>query len=407
MRHLLSIVILTVTVAYAAGADTILLHENFSSGTQPADWRLFNGSASFSNGYMNLSYGCMILPGTYDRQDGLSVDADVNITWGGAGDYNLFAFYDPFQDNIVHCVSAGVVHGYNFGVFPAGSDNPEDFLDSSINGTLVVRNTTPTTMPANQWFHVRAEIHRDGLIRILLNGHESMRMTNFDHSHGFLVMRSWGDVYVDNVVVAGLGEECVRPPDLTVPPDVTMSTASNASSCGTVVPDSVIGTASAVDSCINAAVTVSRSDLPPNNLFPVGTTLITYSATNSAGTSTSAQRVTVLDATPPSVTAPVASPSLLWPPNHKMITVHVSYDAMDACTDAISSLSVSSNEPADGLGDGDTTPDWEVIDAHTVRLRAERAGGGSGRVYTITVRAIDRNGNTSSQAVEVRVPLDR
>ena len=39
----------------------------------------------------------------------------------------------------------------------------------------------------------------------------------------------------------------------------------------------------------------------------------------------------------------------------------------------------------DGTGDGDTSPDWEVIDAHHVLLRAERAGNGSGRIYTITV----------------------
>jgi hypothetical protein len=407
MRHVCLSIVLAAAMAISVSADTVLLREDFSSGTQPAGWRLFNGSASFSNGYMNLSYGCIILPGTYDRQDGLSIDVDVNITWGGAGDYNLFAFYDPFQDTIVHCVSAGVVHGYNFGVFPAGSDNPEDFLDSSINGALVVRNTTPASMPANQWFHIRAEIHRDGLVRILLNGHESMRMTNFDHSLGFLVMRSWGDVYIDHVVVAGLGEQCTRPPDLTPPPDVVVPTAPDAASCGVTIPDVALGGGSAFDSCANTAVTVSRSDLPAGNFFPVGTTLITYSATNAAGTSQATQRVTVTDATPPSMTPPSASPAVLWPPNHKMVTVRVGYDATDLCTSATATLSVSSNEPANGLGDGDTAPDWEVLDAHTVRLRAERSGRGNGRVYTITVHAVDQNGNASSRAVEVQVPHEQ
>ena len=67
-------------------------------------------------------------------------------------------------------------------------------------------------------------------------------------------------------------------------------------------------------------------------------------------------------------------------------------------------LGVTSNEPAGGAGDGNTAPDWEVLDAHHVLLRAERSGQGGGRVYTITITAADSHGNASSQAVTVRVP---
>jgi hypothetical protein len=45
-----------------------------------------------------------------------------------------------------------------------------------------------------------------------------------------------------------------------------------------------------------------------------------------------------------------------------------------------------------------------VVDNHHVRLRAERAGGGNGRIYTITIHATDTYGNTSSQSVAVLVP---
>jgi len=45
-----------------------------------------------------------------------------------------------------------------------------------------------------------------------------------------------------------------------------------------------------------------------------------------------------------------------------------------------------------------------VVDAHTERLRAERAGGGNGRVYTITITARDSAGSTSTRDVAVRVP---
>jgi hypothetical protein len=67
-------------------------------------------------------------------------------------------------------------------------------------------------------------------------------------------------------------------------------------------------------------------------------------------------------------------------------------------------LTVTSNEPVDGEGDGNTSPDWEVVDAHHVRVRAERAGGGSGRTYTITITSTDGAGHTSSVDVTVRVP---
>ena len=53
----------------------------------------------------------------------------------------------------------------------------------------------------------------------------------------------------------------------------------------------------------------------------------------------------------------------------------ISYGAADGCGPVTSSLSVSSNEPVEGEGDGHTGPDWEVSDARRVRLRAERAGG--------------------------------
>ena len=66
--------------------------------------------------------------------------------------------------------------------------------------------------------------------------------------------------------------------------------------------------------------------------------------------------------------------------------------------------SVSSNEPTNGLGDGDTPVDWVVTGPHSLSLRAERAGKGSGRVYTITVVATDGSGNTSTGTLLVAVP---
>ena len=90
-----------------------------------------------------------------------------------------------------------------------------------------------------------------------------------------------------------------------------------------------------------------------------------------------------------------------------MREVKINYDALDNCSDAahiITELSIVSNEPINGLGDGDTEPiDYEVIDNHTVRLRAERSGTGDGRIYTITIKATDDCGNSSTTTTEVYV----
>ena len=42
-----------------------------------------------------------------------------------------------------------------------------------------------------------------------------------------------------------------------------------------------------------------------------------------------------------------------------------------------------------------------------LRLRAERAGNGTGRIYTITINATDSEGQSSSADVTVRVPHDK
>ena len=66
-------------------------------------------------------------------------------------------------------------------------------------------------------------------------------------------------------------------------------------------------------------------------------------------------------------------------------------------------VSVTSNEPADGLGDGHTAPDWNVTGDLTLELRAERSGKGAGRVYTVTVESVDRAGNVGRGTVQVSV----
>jgi hypothetical protein len=92
-----------------------------------------------------------------------------------------------------------------------------------------------------------------------------------------------------------------------------------------------------------------------------------------------------------------------------MVDVTVSYDVTDNCALPFGActLSVTSNEPVLGRGSGNTSPDWIVVDDHHVQLRAEREGGGNGRIYTTTITCTDSGGNSSEEQVEVVVPHDQ
>ncbi|MBI5206024.1 MAG: hypothetical protein HZA11_14015 [Nitrospirae bacterium] len=70
-------------------------------------------------------------------------------------------------------------------------------------------------------------------------------------------------------------------------------------------------------------------------------------------------------------------------------------------------IEVTSSEPDNGLGDGDTANDIVVNADGTISLRAERSGTGNGRVYTITYKATDLAGNVTVSSATVVVPHDR
>jgi hypothetical protein len=117
----------------------------------------------------------------------------------------------------------------------------------------------------------------------------------------------------------------------------------------------------------------------------------------------------VPDLTAPTLTVTV-TPTRLWPPNHKHVTVVATTAASpDAGGAAVVTLiSVVSSEPDDAPGnaDGSTVGDVVVVDDHTFKLRAERSELGPGRTYTITYLATDAAGNTTLGTAVVRVPLN-
>ena len=120
----------------------------------------------------------------------------------------------------------------------------------------------------------------------------------------------------------------------------------------------------------------------------------------------------MLDVTPPKIQLSV-SPTSLWPPNHKLATIKATVAATDECdpNPAVRLVSVTSSEPDNGLGDGDTAGD--VAGASTApttapsRCGRERRGGGSGRTYTVVYSATDAGGNTTRATATIRVPKNR
>jgi hypothetical protein len=102
--------------------------------------------------------------------------------------------------------------------------------------------------------------------------------------------------------------------------------------------------------------------------------------------------------TAPVISGTSATPDVLWPPNHKFVDVTIDYTETSPCA-ATCSLSVTSNEPPVD----DKTPEFIVVDAHHVQLRAERLGTGDGRIYTITITCTNAAG-TTTKSVTVTVP---
>jgi hypothetical protein len=123
------------------------------------------------------------------------------------------------------------------------------------------------------------------------------------------------------------------------------------------------------------------------------------------GTSSDTVVVTVVDSSPPQIVSAIATPDALGPPNHQMASVSVNLQVYEPCgeTSTCRIIGVMSTEPINGLGDGDTAPDWEITGPLTLLLRAERGGQSEGRIYTITVECVDGAGNTSQTSVTVSV----
>jgi hypothetical protein len=170
-------------------------------------------------------------------------------------------------------------------------------------------------------------------------------------------------------------------PTITAPADVSRNTGPGATVCGVVVTDAELGSAIANDNC--PGVTVVRTGVPDGNFFPVGPTIVTYTATDASGnTAQDTQTVTVTDNTVPVVTAPAA------------VTLNTGPGAT-ICGVTVTNLDAT-------LGTGSATDNCPGVGAVT------RSGVPAGNVFpvgqtTVTYSATDAHGNTGSATQVVTV----
>jgi len=188
----------------------------------------------------------------------------------------------------------------------------------------------------------------------------------------------------------------VNGPSLNCPGDVFVN--SPAGQCGATVtytpPTSQCG-----------AVTCTPAS---GSFFPLGLTEIDCSTPNGDNCSFN---VIVNDNEPPTISVSL-DPTVLSPPNHTLRDITATVSISDNCPGATFVLSsLTSNEPDNGLGDGDVPGDIQDAAIGTpdlnFKLRAERGGHGSGRVYTATYTVTDARGNTASASASVAVPVSK
>ncbi len=171
--------------------------------------------------------------------------------------------------------------------------------------------------------------------------------------------------------------------------------------------------ASAVDRCGQVNLTNDRgTGADASGVYPLGTTGVAFSARDAFGNvATCTAAVVVADTQPPMISLDV-EPTVLWPPNHRMVPVRIAIQVVDRCDAAplAALVSVASNEPDDAPGGADGATTGDIADASigtpddAILLRAERSALGSGRRYTLTYLSDDYSGNTSTVVGLVTVP---
>jgi len=354
------------------------------------------------------AFVCQVSNGTADfNHDGhidqLTIvnDGRVSLFWGGQIGSNLTWTFD----DTLGTVPAG------YSVAVPGDLNDDSELDFIVEGRefdgLAVFVGDGTGSFSSEWIDLpyhfwsgfnslnSGDIDGDGLTDII-----AARWYGPGYTYGFVVLTS-----ANHPPIANAGSDQMVEQESHEGTEVTLDGS------GSTDPDSTEGTNDDIISFnwYEEDALLGNGEIIEHT-FLLSSHTVTLVVVDSFG-ETDEDEVIILvqDTTPPTIHSVSASPDTLWPPNHKMVEVTVTVDAEDICdpSPVCQIVDVTSNEPINGPGDGNTEPDWEITGGLTVKLRAERAGGGTGRVYTVHVEYTDASGNTATATVDVTVPHDR
>jgi arabinogalactan endo-1,4-beta-galactosidase len=139
-----------------------------------------------------------------------------------------------------------------------------------------------------------------------------------------------------------------------------------------------------------------------------GDNVVQYRSTDNAGNVEDTQSVTVkIDQTAPTLNVSFDL-NVLTDRNHALTPIKATVNGTDSLSGVskIELVSIASNQPDNGDGDGNTVGDIQGADYGTFdtdfMLRAERSGSGD-RVYTVTYKVTDNAGNSVTQSKEIVV----
>lgn len=140
-----------------------------------------------------------------------------------------------------------------------------------------------------------------------------------------------------------------------------------------------------------------------------GTFTVAFQSSDPAGNVEATQTLVVkIDQTAPVVTV-MASPTTLWPPNHRYVSVEVTGQVTDSGSGPASTVSWSVMDSDGQLHPmGTARVDSNGTFTFDVSLQASRRGQDfGGRIYTIMVTGSDTAGNTTTASTAVIVPHDQ
>lgn len=138
----------------------------------------------------------------------------------------------------------------------------------------------------------------------------------------------------------------------------------------------------------------------------VGRSSVTVTVTDGFGASTVGTFTWSIITNRPPVCTGARPSQALWPPNHKFVPIDIlGVTDPDGDPITIAITGIQQDEPVLTPGSGNTDADGR-IDGATAYVRAERAGGGDGRVYEIFFTASDGVA-TCAGSVLVGIPHDQ